>query len=354
VGYQPAIKVLEAKNIKARTLTVTLLEATEALDEVVVTATRTERSSDDVPLPVQLITEAQIDRIGALRLDEVLQEQTGLQMISDHGAGLQMQGLSSDYILILIDGEPVIGRTAGTTDLSRLTVNNIERIEIMIMKSIPFPLALYFGLLSSLLLLSGCSENDTDETGGTATLEVQIAEDIPADVNAVSGPPGQGPPPNYTFYSLTDRKVVDKADSSSTRWDIALAGTTILVNGGTSGPGQGEAQVVNGAFDALIEAPESGYQTDGEAARAIPTGSGNGWYNYTGFEGSPPNAVLPLPGRIIVLRTAEGNYAKMEILSYYQGNPDTSTPTFADPDTRPAGKYYTLRYVVQPNGSRQF
>ena len=87
---------------------------------------------------------------------------------------------------------------------------------------------------------------------------------------------------------------------------------------------------------------------------AIPTGSNMGWYNYTGFEGNPPNAVLPLPGRIIVLCTTEGNYAKMEILSYYQGNPDTSTATFADTDTRPDGKYYTLRYVVQSNGSRQF
>ncbi len=220
------------------------------------------------------------------------------------------------------------------------------------MKSIPY--TLYFGLLSSSLFLSACRDSDGDETGGSTNLEVQTAEDIPADADAVSGPPGQGPPPNYTFYSLTDGKIVDKADSNSTRWDIALAGTTILVNGGTSGPGQGEAQIVNGAFDVLIEAPESGYATDGEAERAIPTGSGNGWYTYTGFEGNPPNAVLPLPGRIIVLRTAEGNYAKMEILSYYQGNPDPSTAPFADADTRPAGRHYTLQYVMQPNGSRQF
>ena len=220
------------------------------------------------------------------------------------------------------------------------------------MKSIPF--ALYFGLLSSFLFLSSCSDSDDDETGGSATLEVQTAKDIPADADAVSGPPGQGPPPNYTFYSLTDGKIVDKADSNSTKWDIALAGTTILVNGGTSGPGEGEAQVVTGAFDDLTEAPESGYETDSEAGRAIPTGSNNGWYNYTGFEGTPSNAVLPLPGRVIVLRTAESNYAKLEILSYYRGSPDTSTATFADTDARPDGKYYTFQYVVQPNGSRQF
>ena len=131
VGYQlhrQAVTVVSDESTKLR---VVLAESSEALPDVVVTATRTERSIDNIPMPVQRVTEEQIDRIGSLRLDEVLQEQTGLQMISDHGAGLQMQGLSSDYILILIDGEPVIGRTAGTVDLSRITVNNIERIEII-------------------------------------------------------------------------------------------------------------------------------------------------------------------------------------------------------------------------------
>src|SRR5690606_5236392 len=55
----------------------------------------------------------------------------GLQVIANHGTGLQMQGLSSDYILILLDGEPLIGRTAGTLDLDRISVFNIEKIEIL-------------------------------------------------------------------------------------------------------------------------------------------------------------------------------------------------------------------------------
>lgn len=215
------------------------------------------------------------------------------------------------------------------------------------MKSMPY--VLYFGLLSSFLFLSSCGDSDDDETGGSTNLEVQTAEDIPANPGG-AGPPGQAPPPNFTFYSLTDGKIVDKADSNSTQWDIALDGTTILVNGSTSGPGQGEAQIVNGAFDELSEAPQTGYQADSESGLAIPTGSGNGWYNYTGSEGNPPNTIIPLPGRIIVLRTAEGNYAKMEVLSYYKGNPDTSSSDF----TREGGRHYTFRYVVQPNGSRAF
>ena len=47
---------------------------------------------------------------------------------------------------------------------------------------------------------------------------------------------------------------------------------------------------------------------------AICTGSDNGWYNYN----RATNLILPIPGRTIVLRTADGNYAKMRILSYYK------------------------------------
>mgnify|MGYP001791617123 CR=1 FL=1 len=132
LGYQTLQRAVALSSEEAKEVSVKLTETSGALaDEVIITATRTAQAIDEVPVPAQIITKEQVERIGSLRLNEVLQEQTGLQMISDHGAGLQMQGMSSDYILVLIDGEPIIGRTAGTTDLTRLTVNNIERIEII-------------------------------------------------------------------------------------------------------------------------------------------------------------------------------------------------------------------------------
>lgn len=108
-----------------------LEEKSAQLGEVVVSATRTERSVEDLPMPVTVLTTEKIQETGGVRLSEILREQTGLQVSSDHGAGLQMQGLDSDYILILLDGEPLIGRTAGTFDLDRISVSNIDRIEIL-------------------------------------------------------------------------------------------------------------------------------------------------------------------------------------------------------------------------------
>ena len=101
------------------------------LDEVVVTATRNERKITNVAVPVSIINQQTIQRAGSLRLRDILQEQTGLFLTSGFGVGVQMQGLNPDYTLILVDGEPLIGRTAGVLDLNRITVGNIRKIEIV-------------------------------------------------------------------------------------------------------------------------------------------------------------------------------------------------------------------------------
>lgn len=128
MGYD--IRQLPVKEAMANP-SIILEEKIGRLGEIVVSATRTNRSVEDLPMPVTVIGKEKIQETGAMRLSEVLREQTGLQVVANHGVGLQMQGLSSDYILILLDGEPLIGRTAGTLDLDRISVSNIERIEIL-------------------------------------------------------------------------------------------------------------------------------------------------------------------------------------------------------------------------------
>ena len=105
----------------------------EKLEEVILTATRTKRQLSSLPLPVTLISQETIKQSGSLRLQEILNEQTGIITIADESGfeGVQIQGISSDYILILIDGVPLVGRSAGNFDLSRLTVGNIKQIEVV-------------------------------------------------------------------------------------------------------------------------------------------------------------------------------------------------------------------------------
>ncbi|WP_244548179.1 TonB-dependent receptor plug domain-containing protein [Aquimarina spongiae] len=103
------------------------------MDEVVLTATRTARQLSSLPLPVTLIGKKNIIQSGTIRLDEILNEQTGIITVADESGfeGVQIQGIASDYILILIDGVPLVGRSAGNFDISRLTVGNIKQIEVV-------------------------------------------------------------------------------------------------------------------------------------------------------------------------------------------------------------------------------
>jgi outer membrane receptor for ferrienterochelin and colicins len=101
------------------------------MDSVVVTATRAERRVDEVSVPVSVIGQAEIASQGAARVTDLLADQPGLTIDNDHGSGLQIRGLDPEYTLILLNGEPIIGRTAGTLDLDRLTTANIERVEIV-------------------------------------------------------------------------------------------------------------------------------------------------------------------------------------------------------------------------------
>lgn len=104
------------------------------LAEVAITATRSDKPISSIPMPVNLISAVQIKGPGLIRLNDVLAEQTGIRVvpqINGLGNGVQLQGLNPDYTLILLDGEPLIGRYTGTLDLNRITTGNIRKIEIV-------------------------------------------------------------------------------------------------------------------------------------------------------------------------------------------------------------------------------
>jgi outer membrane receptor for ferrienterochelin and colicins len=100
-------------------------------DSVVVTATRSERKLGNITVPVTIVNAKMIQQNGSLRLTNILSEQAGLTLTSGFGAGVQLQGLNPDYTIILINGEPLVGRTAGVLDLNRIALGNIKKIEIV-------------------------------------------------------------------------------------------------------------------------------------------------------------------------------------------------------------------------------
>ena len=198
--------------------------------------------------------------------------------------------------------------------------------------------------------LFSCSKSDSTVV---APLTATTVKDLMADT--ILGLTSQGMPYSagkYTFYSLEKNAIVANTDSATTKWDIALNGTKILTNGGTSGIGLGGAFVQVGLFDELKTiSTDSVFKTDNISAGiyAITYGSGKGWYTYDGAN----NLITPLAGRVLVIRTASGKYAKVEIISYYKGGVTLPT-TATDAEKLSKQRYYTFRYIFQPDGAKTF
>lgn len=210
-----------------------------------------------------------------------------------------------------------------------------------------------FSLAVLLFLFSACSNTPPAPAPVLAVRFDNLAADPATSFDPVTGAP-TGFTNKFTFFSFSSGKVVDTP--SGTNWDLAFRATTILVNGGTSGSGKGAAQIQTGIFGDLATAPTDGYRQDNDTGGlspaaapntnlAIPTGSGNGWYTATGGGPGSPSVITATAGKFLVIKTADGKYAKVEILSYYKDAPATVNPL------TDMARYYTFQYVYQPDGS---
>lgn len=104
------------------------------LDDVVVTGTRTPKLLKDVPTLTRLITAEDIRKADATDLKDLLQQELpGVEFTyaMNQQTNMNVAGFAGQNVLILIDGERLAGETMDNTDFSRLTMQNVERIEII-------------------------------------------------------------------------------------------------------------------------------------------------------------------------------------------------------------------------------
>jgi outer membrane receptor for ferrienterochelin and colicins len=102
-------------------------------DVVEITSSRKETRLSDSPTLTYVISEKDLESIAAIDFYQSLQMIIPNIMFSPdfHGTNLKIQGLDSEYILILVDGDRIAGNTVGNIDFSKFNVDQIQRIEVL-------------------------------------------------------------------------------------------------------------------------------------------------------------------------------------------------------------------------------
>lgn len=158
---------------------------------------------------------------------------------------------------------------------------------------------------------------------------------------------------DFIKFSFSEGDIV-----TDENWDVAFRGTTLIVNGGEKAhidqpdrTGNAAVYIATGIMSEIVSVDTSRLLQDSSSGSAILNNSmiddlgvsGEGWALYS----FSTHLFSPRAGRILVFRTYDNKYAKMEMLYFYDSlNPDTENGDI--------GGYYTFNYVFQSDGTTSF
>ncbi len=149
--------------------------ATDTLDEIVVTATRTAQPLKQSISSTTVITQQDIRESQAVDVPAILRSIDGVEINQAGGMGkttnLYIRGTNATHTLILLDGVRISSATSGTTSIQDLMLDQIERIEVV------------RGNVSSLY--------GSEAIGGVVQIFTKRGHGVPA-VNMVAGMGSQG------------------------------------------------------------------------------------------------------------------------------------------------------------------
>ncbi|MDQ8153086.1 MAG: TonB-dependent receptor [Gemmatimonadota bacterium] len=138
LGYRPDSLRLTLRAGADTTVLLSLTAQIAQVEAVVVSATRSERRVEDVPLRVEVIDEEEIAEKVAMTPGDIammLNETSGLRVQTTSpslgGASIRIQGLAGRYSLLLVDGLPLYGGQAGGLGLLQIPPVDLGRVEVI-------------------------------------------------------------------------------------------------------------------------------------------------------------------------------------------------------------------------------
>ncbi|MDQ3119094.1 MAG: TonB-dependent receptor plug domain-containing protein, partial [Verrucomicrobiota bacterium] len=104
-------------------------------EEIIISATRLPILQDQSPASVSVVTSQEIEQRQTRRVADALREVPGLSVVQTGAPGqltsVFTRGLRSEHTQVLLDGIPINQGLQGAFNFSDLTVDNIDRIEVV-------------------------------------------------------------------------------------------------------------------------------------------------------------------------------------------------------------------------------
>jgi outer membrane receptor for ferrienterochelin and colicins len=138
LGFAPETLTVDVRG-DADTLVTVALEAEAAnVEAVIVSATRTERRIEDLPLRVEVLGREEVEEKMLMTPGDIsmmLNETGGLRVQTTNpslgGANVRVHGLRGRYALVLSDGLPLFGGQTGTLGLLQIPPMDLGQVEVI-------------------------------------------------------------------------------------------------------------------------------------------------------------------------------------------------------------------------------
>jgi outer membrane receptor for ferrienterochelin and colicins len=138
IGYNQRTDTINFPLTQTEPTEIFLISSAKEMEEVVISATRSSRTIDDIPTRIETISASELDEKASMQpanVKMVLTESTGIQTqqtsATSGNASIRIQGLDGKYTQLLKDGFPLYSGFSGGLSIMQIPPLDLKRVEVI-------------------------------------------------------------------------------------------------------------------------------------------------------------------------------------------------------------------------------
>jgi len=138
IGYETQTRTFSLPYVGNSPIVILMEHDEESMEDVVVTATRSSRSIEDIPTRVEFLGSEELEEKAVMRSANIamlLRESTGIQMQvtspSTANQSIRIQGLDGRYTQLMKDGFPLYGGFSGGLSIMQIPPLDLRQVEVI-------------------------------------------------------------------------------------------------------------------------------------------------------------------------------------------------------------------------------